>query len=102
MQSARAAAPTRHDAATPMPNTARRIYFASPPPLLDSLASSGRRPKWLFFGKPLGASRPASARLPRQSESSFIDIVKVRPAPSIQVRPSPDLNVVTSDSEPSL
>ena len=25
----------------------------------------------MFFGKPLGASRPASARLPRQSDSSF-------------------------------
>jgi hypothetical protein len=32
-------------------------------------------PNLLFFGNPFGASRPASARLPRQSASSLSDRV---------------------------
>src|SRR6478736_6519203 len=56
----------------------------------------------LFFGKPFGAMRPASARLPRQSLSSFIGSVKLRPAVSVQDRPASGLNVVTSERPFSL
>jgi hypothetical protein len=52
----------------------------------------------LFFGNPFGAMRPASARLPRQSFSSFMWSVNTRPAVSTQLNPSAALNVVTSDS----
>ncbi len=41
----------------------------------------------LVFGKPFGARRPASARLPRQSASSFSDSVNTRPAESVQLKP---------------
>src|SRR5690349_9174442 len=53
-------------------------------------------------GNPFGGSRPASARLPRQSDSSFRVSEKLRPAPSVQVRPSLPLKVFTSDRPPSL
>src|SRR5437870_506658 len=56
----------------------------------------------LVFGKPLGASRPASARLPRQSRSSALGSFCVRPAGSSQVRPSSSLNTLASESPPSL
>ena len=47
------------------------------------------RPLNLFVrGKPFGASRPASARLPRQSASSFSVSENSRPAASVQVSPS--------------
>ena len=53
-------------------------------------------------GNPFGGSRPASARLPRQSDSSFKVSENARPAASVQVRPSAPLKVFTSDSPPSL
>src|ERR1700759_5880705 len=49
------------------------------------------------FGKPC-ASRPASARLPRQSANSFQLIAWSRPAESFQLRPALESNVATSDS----
>src|SRR5262249_32331022 len=48
----------------------------------------------LVRGKPLGASRPASARLPRQSANSLVVSTKLRPAVSVQDRPSAALNVL--------
>src|SRR5262245_23192161 len=62
----------------------------------------GRLRNLLFFGKPFGAMRPASARLPRQSLSSFIGSVKLRPAVSVQDRPASAVNVVTSERPFSL
>src|SRR5271165_449986 len=56
----------------------------------------------LLFGNPLGASRPASARLPRQSRSSALGSFWDRPAGSSQVRPSSSLNAFASESPPSL
>src|ERR1700720_2236724 len=56
----------------------------------------------LLRGNPFGASRPASARLPRQSASSFNVNEKTRPAVSVQERPSSDLKVLRSLSPPSL
>src|ERR1700675_4481377 len=49
------------------------------------------------FGRP-PARRPASARLPRQSASSFQLMLWSRPAESFQVRPALDSNTATSDS----
>src|SRR5215469_12956928 len=59
-------------------------------------------PNVLVFGKPLGARRPASARLPRQSASSLSDNVKIRPAESTQLRPFSTSKVLMSDSPPFL
>src|SRR5215472_161467 len=56
----------------------------------------------LVRGKPFGAMRPASARLPRQSASSLMVSEKARLAVSVQVSPSPALNVFTSERPPSL
>src|SRR5579871_574211 len=56
----------------------------------------------LLFGNPLGASRPASARLPRQSRSSVLGSFWVRPAGSSQVRPASSLKTLASESLPSL
>jgi len=63
---------------------------------LDSL------PNLLVFGKPLGARRPASARLPRQSASSFSVRLKARPAESVQPKPFSTSKVLMSESPPSL
>src|ERR1700730_3135857 len=60
------------------------------------------RPNLLDFGNPFGGSRPASARLPRHSASSFMVAENSRPAESRQVNPSLATKVVTSDSPPSL
>src|SRR5258708_17220958 len=49
------------------------------------------------FGRP-PARRPASARLPRQSASSFQLMLCSRPAESFQVSPLLDSKVATSDS----
>src|SRR4029077_10561358 len=59
-------------------------------------------PNILVFGKPLGARRPASARLPRQSASSLSDRLNIRPAESDQLRPFSISNVLMSDKPPSL
>src|SRR5204863_8296193 len=67
-----------------------------------ALPFSGNRSNRLILGKPFGASRPASARLLRQSASSLSESVKVRSAVSTQVRPSAALNVLMSDNPPSL
>src|SRR3974377_780742 len=56
----------------------------------------------LFFGKPRGTMRPASARVPCHSFSSLIGEVKVRPAPSVQVSPSAALKIAMSESPFSL
>src|SRR5712671_3937826 len=56
------------------------------------------RPNLFDFGKPC-ARRPASARLPRQSDNSFIVMLCSRPAESLQVRPALESNTATSDSE---
>src|SRR5271170_458469 len=56
----------------------------------------------LVRGKPFGASRPASARLPRQSASSLSDSLNRRAAESVQVNPTSALNALRSDSPPSL
>jgi hypothetical protein len=56
----------------------------------------------LLRGNPFGANRPASARLPRQSASSFMVSEKVRSEASFQVSPSAALKVFTSESPPSL
>src|SRR5688500_10216606 len=56
----------------------------------------------LLRGNPFGASRPASARLPRQSASSLRVSEKVRSDASFQVSPSAALKVFTSDKPPSL
>src|SRR5262245_43436187 len=69
------------------------LPFPLPPP---------GRPNLLFFGKRSGFIRPASERLPRQPTSSFIVSEKVRPAESYQVSPSSLLNVLRSESPPSL
>src|SRR6266487_74053 len=58
--------------------------------------------KVLVRGKPFGAKRPASARLPRQSASSLSVSQKARPAASVQDSPSSTLKVLRSDSPPSL
>src|SRR5258708_5636097 len=50
------------------------------------------------FGRPC-ARRPASARLPRQSDSSFQLMAWSRPEESFQVRPALESNVATSDSD---
>src|SRR6266568_1738780 len=55
------------------------------------------RPIRFDFGKPC-ASRPASARLPRQSANSFQLMLWSRPAESFQVRPALESNVATSDN----
>ena len=56
----------------------------------------------LFFGKPFGGRRPASARLPIHSLSSGFATVKVRPAESRQVRPSAIAKTLASERPPSL
>jgi len=56
----------------------------------------------LVRGNPFGASRPASARLPRQSASSFSDSLNRRPAESVQVSPTSARKALRSDSPPSL
>ena len=53
-------------------------------------------------GNPLGATRPASARLPRQSASSFMLRVNARPAESVHDSPWPASKVLMSDRPPSL
>src|SRR5262249_202056 len=58
--------------------------------------------KVLVGGKPFGARRPASARLPRQSASSFSVSEKARPAVSVHDSPSAAVKVLTSESPPSL
>src|SRR5262249_13676978 len=63
---------------------------------------AGLAPNLLERGKPFGARRPASARLPRQSASSFRVSVKVRSAASTHESPSAPLNVLTSERPPSL
>src|SRR5258705_2621968 len=50
------------------------------------------------FGRPC-ARRPASARLPRQSDNSFIVMLCSRSAESFQERPIFESNTATSDSE---
>src|SRR6266508_5478856 len=59
-------------------------------------------PNLLVRGKPFGASRPASARLPRQSASSLSVNEKARPAVSVHDRPSAASKVLRSDSPPAL
>src|SRR5690348_1943028 len=59
-------------------------------------------PNMLVFGKPLGARRPASARLPRQSARSLSERLNIRPAESIQLRPFSTSKVLMSDKPPSL
>src|SRR4051794_25351372 len=49
------------------------------------------------FGRPC-ARRPASARLPRQSDNSFQLMLCSRPEESFQVRPALESKVATSDS----
>ena len=81
------------------------VRFRPNPRLRSSAAALpllGRLRNLLFFGNPLGAMRPASARLPRQSLSSFIGSVKLRPAASVQDRPASAVNVVTSERPFSL
>ena len=56
----------------------------------------------LFFGKPFGGRRPASARLPIQSLSSGLATVNVRPAESRQVSPSAMAKTLASEMPPSL
>src|SRR6266700_2192664 len=55
------------------------------------------RPNRFDFGRPC-ASRPASARLPRQSDNSFQLRLWSRPAESFHDNPALDSKVVTSDS----
>src|SRR5215470_12855067 len=50
-------------------------------------------PNRFVRGKPFGATRPASARLPFQSASSLRVSENARPAVSVQVRPSAALKV---------
>src|SRR5690606_39977919 len=57
-----------------------------------------RRPNVFVRGKPLGGKRPAWALSPRQSVSSSILRLKLRPDESTQERPSSALNTVTSDT----
>jgi hypothetical protein len=56
----------------------------------------------LFFGKPLGGRRPASARLPIHSLSSGLPTVNVRPAESRHVSPSAMAKTRASEMPPSL
>src|SRR3954468_1806099 len=51
------------------------------------------------FGKPC-ARRPASARLPRQSDRSLKLMLWSRPAESFQDRPTLESKTAISDSEP--
>src|ERR1700680_3442081 len=60
-------------------------------------AYSTPRPNLFDFGKPC-ARRPASARLPRQSDNSFIVMLCSRPAESFQESPLLESKVATSDS----
>jgi len=55
--------------------------------------------KRLLAGKPLGASRPAPARLPDQSRHS--GKARVRPAASVQANPSAALKITASRRPPS-
>src|SRR5215470_17376375 len=55
-------------------------------------------PNLFDFGRPC-ARRPASARLPRQSDNSFMVMLWSRPAESFQARPALESKVVTSESE---
>src|SRR5579871_5780353 len=71
-------------------------------PLVTLPFLAGLSSNLLFLGKPLGAKRPASARLPRQSANSLRDSVKTRPAESVQVNPFSASNTLMSDSPPSL
>ena len=71
----------------------RRIFG-----LTSSLQNFG--PKLFDLGKPLGGKRPACARTPHQSLSSVN--VKVRPAESVQVRPSFFLKTLASARPPCL
>src|SRR5258708_19731651 len=59
------------------------------------------RPNRFDFGSPC-ASRPASARLPRQSVNSFQLMLWSRPAESFPVNPALESKVPTSDSPPPL
>ncbi len=59
-------------------------------------------PNLFDFGKPFGGSRPASARLPRQSASSLLVALNSRLAESRQVRPSLATKVTMSERPPSL
>src|SRR4051812_21009294 len=67
-----------------------------------ALPLAGSWLKELLRGKPFGARRPASARLPRQSASSLSVRENARPAASVHDSPSSTLNALTSDSPPSL
>src|SRR4029079_15653897 len=69
---------------------------------LPFLAEAAIAPNLLLVRNRSGRTRPASLRLPRQAASSFRERLKLRPALSIHVSPSLPLNVVTSDSVPSL
>src|ERR1700745_1700760 len=69
---------------------------------LPLAARAGGLPSVLVFGKPLGASRPASARLPRQSASSLSESENARPAPSSHAQPCAAAKVFTSERPPSL
>src|SRR5258708_20047392 len=59
------------------------------------------RPNLLDFGNPFGGRRPASARVPRHSASSFVVAANSRPAESFQVNPPPQPNPPTSAHPPS-
>src|SRR5207244_12934027 len=79
-----------------------------PPPrfpyttLFRSTASGTRpystpRPNLFDFGNPFGGRRPASARLPCQSDNSFMVALNSRPAESFQLSPVLASNTATSD-----
>src|SRR6195952_2635234 len=63
----------------------------------DSVYSTPRR-NLFDFGRPC-ARRPASARLPRQSDNSLPLRLCSRPDESFQVSPALESKVATSDSE---
>src|SRR3954453_4530601 len=97
-----ASAPTQCSTFAPQPHVAvvlRSMILPCPAVLLLLIACYLNL---LLRGKPFGGSRPASARLPRQSASSFSVSEKVRPDASLHVRPSLAGKVFTSDSPPSL
>src|ERR1700742_2585573 len=71
--------------------------FALPPLRFAACGYSTPRLNLFDFGRPC-ARRPASARLPRQSASSFAVMLWSRPAESFQVRPALASKVVTSDN----
>ena len=95
------------EAAVAAPRRDRRfelklLRLAAAVPAVLAFAVLASRPNFRLATKRSGRTRPASPRLPPQAANSFNDRLETRPPSPTQFNPSLPLNVVTSDSPPSL